>query len=168
MKYRASCCRNMPNNLREKCFINYRKFERSLKITKLVGVSCYHTYRFCARIEKISSKLERQIPKTQTFPCVLSHWSHVEMSQLARNLLNFVTQPLHAITWHLDKFHDFRTSFRFYIIYKYFSRWYGNKMLKISCEFLDTASIYTKYNEYHFLNEKISLLHAPVVQIRSM
>ena len=36
--------------------------------------------------------------------------------QLARNLLNFLSQPPHMISWHLDKFHDFRTSFAFYRI----------------------------------------------------
>jgi hypothetical protein len=30
------------------------------------------------------------------------------------------------------------------------SSWYDNKMLKNLCEFLDTASIYTKYHEYQF------------------
>jgi hypothetical protein len=29
--------------------------------------------------------------------------------------------PVHAITWHPDKFYDFRTSFGVYRIYKYFS-----------------------------------------------
>ena len=37
-------------------------------------------------------------------------------SQLARNLLNFLPQPPHAITRRLDKFRDFWTSFAFYII----------------------------------------------------
>ena len=41
-------------------------------------------------------------------------------------------------------------------------------MLDISCEFLDTASTYTKYREYHFLNHQIPLFHAPAVQIWSM
>jgi len=41
-------------------------------------------------------------------------------------------------------------------------------MLDISCEFLDTASTYTKYHEYHFLNHQIPLFHAPAVQIWSM
>ena len=41
-------------------------------------------------------------------------------SQLARKLLNFLPQPLHAMTRHLDKFRDFRTSFAFYIIKKHF------------------------------------------------
>ena len=36
--------------------------------------------------------------------------------QLARNLLKFLSQPPHMISWHLDKFHDFRTSFAFYRI----------------------------------------------------
>ena len=36
--------------------------------------------------------------------------------QLARNLLNFLSQPPHMISWHLDKFHNFRTSFAFYRI----------------------------------------------------
>ena len=40
-------------------------------------------------------------------------------SQLARKLLNFLPQPLHAMIRHLDKFHDFRTSFAFYIIKKH-------------------------------------------------
>jgi hypothetical protein len=37
-------------------------------------------------------------------------------SQLARNLLNCCTQPLHVITWLHDKFRGFRTSFGFYVI----------------------------------------------------
>ena len=41
-------------------------------------------------------------------------------SQLARKHLNFLPQPLHAMTRHLDKFCDFRTSFAFYIIKKHF------------------------------------------------
>jgi hypothetical protein len=41
-------------------------------------------------------------------------------SQRARNLLNFLPQPLHAMTRHLDKFHDFWTPFAFYIIKKHF------------------------------------------------
>ena len=45
---------------------------------------------------------------------------------------------------------------------------YVNKMLDISCEFLDTASTYTKYHEYHFLNHQIPLFHAPAVEIWSM
>jgi hypothetical protein len=32
----------------------------------------------------------------------------------------FLPQPLHAMTRHLDKFHDFRTPFAFYIIKKHF------------------------------------------------
>ena len=42
-------------------------------------------------------------------------------SQLTRSLLNFLPQPTHAITWHLAKFRDFRTSYGFYIILKHFS-----------------------------------------------
>ena len=41
-------------------------------------------------------------------------------SQLAQKLLNFLSQPLHAMTRHLDKFRDFWTSFAFYIIKKHF------------------------------------------------
>jgi hypothetical protein len=41
-------------------------------------------------------------------------------------------------------------------------------MLDISCEFLDKASIYTKFHEYHFLNHQIVLFNAPAVQIWSM
>ena len=44
----------------------------------------------------------------------LSFW--YPTSQLARNLLNFLPQPPHAITRRLDKFRDFWTSFAFYII----------------------------------------------------
>ena len=29
------------------------------------------------------------------------------MLQLSRNLVNFLSQPPHMISWHLDKFHDF-------------------------------------------------------------
>ena len=36
--------------------------------------------------------------------------------QLMRHLLNFLPQPPHMISWHLIKFHDFRTSFAFYRI----------------------------------------------------
>jgi hypothetical protein len=36
--------------------------------------------------------------------------------QLARNLLDFLSQSPHMISWHLDKFHDFRTLFVFYRI----------------------------------------------------
>ena len=36
--------------------------------------------------------------------------------QLAWNLRNFLSQSPHMISWHLDKFHDFRTSFAFYRI----------------------------------------------------
>ena len=36
--------------------------------------------------------------------------------QLQQNLLKFLSQPPHMISWHLDKFHDFQTSFAFYRI----------------------------------------------------
>ena len=36
--------------------------------------------------------------------------------QLTRNLLKFLSQPAHMISWHLDKFYDFWTSFAFYRI----------------------------------------------------
>ena len=36
--------------------------------------------------------------------------------QLARNILNFLSQPPHMISWHLDKFQDFWSSFAFYRI----------------------------------------------------
>ena len=42
------------------------------------------------------------------------------MSQLTRKPIIFLPQPLRAMTRHLDKFHDFRTSFAFYIIKKHF------------------------------------------------
>jgi hypothetical protein len=114
-------------------FLNYRKSERSSNITKLVGTSCYHMYRLCARIEKISSKLGRRMPITQTSLCVITLCYHIDhmwrclgfkhlASQLTRNLLSCCTQPLHVITWLQDKFHNFRTSFGFYIIYKYLFR----------------------------------------------
>jgi hypothetical protein len=59
--------------------------------------------------------------KTQTSPHVttcyhmwrcLGFWHPT--SQLARNLLNFLLQPPHAMTRRLDKFHDFWTSFGFF------------------------------------------------------
>jgi hypothetical protein len=62
-----------------KLFLNYIKSGRSPKITKLVGASCYHMYSMCARIEKISRKFGRRVPKTHTSLGVLSYWSHVEM-----------------------------------------------------------------------------------------
>ena len=34
------------------------------------------------------------------------------------NLLKILSQPLHVILWHHDKFHDFRPLFAFYIIWK--------------------------------------------------
>jgi hypothetical protein len=63
-----------------KVFLYYKKSGRSRKITKLVGELCYHMYRLCARLGKISSKLRRLMPTTHTSPGVLSHGSHVEMS----------------------------------------------------------------------------------------
>jgi hypothetical protein len=63
-----------------KVFLNYRKSVRSPKITKLIGVSCYHMYRLCATIEKISSKLRHLMPKTQTSPHVIIVTTHLEMS----------------------------------------------------------------------------------------
>jgi hypothetical protein len=78
-------------------------------------------------------------------------------SQLAQNLLTSCTQPLHVITrWsrQVSCFSDFvrifcnlefRTTFPVSC-----SSCHDNKMLDISCELLDTASIYTKYHEYHF------------------
>jgi hypothetical protein len=41
-------------------------------------------------------------------------------------------------------------------------------MVDISREFVDKASIYTKYYEYHFLNRQIIWFDVPVVQIRSV
>ena len=35
--------------------------------------------------------------------------------KLTRNILNFLSQPPHMISWHLDKFQDFLSSFAFYI-----------------------------------------------------
>jgi hypothetical protein len=63
-----------------KVVLNYRKSGRTPKITKLDGASCYHMYRLCARIENISRKLGRRVPKTHTFSGVLSYWSYMEMS----------------------------------------------------------------------------------------
>ena len=69
-------------------------------------------------------------------------------SQLARNLLNFLPQPPHAITRRLDKFRDFRTSFAFYIIKNTFlTSWWScfvKQKFEISRMSLHTASKYTK------------------------
>ena len=77
-------------------------------------------------------------------------------SQLARKLLNFLPQPLHAMTRHLDKFRDFRTSFAFCIIKNTFlTSWWScfvKPMFEISRMSLHTASKYTQKHEYHFLN----------------
>ena len=62
-------------------------------------------------------------------PTHLHMWSHVEMSGFqafdvatrSKPSQFFTTQPTHAITWHLAKFRDFRTSYGFYIILKHFS-----------------------------------------------
>jgi len=35
-----------------------------------------------------------------------------------RNFVKFLPQPLHIISWHHDKFHDFLTMFAFYKIQK--------------------------------------------------
>jgi hypothetical protein len=39
-------------------------------------------------------------------------------SQLSQNILKFLSQPLHMISRHVDKFHDFLTLFVFYTIFK--------------------------------------------------
>ena len=66
--------------------------------------------------------------KSQTSPHVIifDHmWTCVGfrhlVSQLARNLINFLPQPSHAITRRVAKFRDFLTSFGIYIIKKHFS-----------------------------------------------
>ena len=78
-------------------------------------------------------------------------------SQLARKPLNFLSQPLHVMTRHLDKFRDFRTLFAFYIIKKntFLISWWScfvKLMFKISRMSLHTASKYTQKHEYHFFN----------------
>ena len=77
-------------------------------------------------------------------------------SQLAWKLLNFLPQPLHAMTRHLYKFRDFWTSFSFYIIKNTcLTSWWScfvKQMFEISRMSLHTASKYTKKHEYHFLN----------------
>ena len=88
------CFTKHDHQLVKQVFFNYIKCKRSPKITKLVEVSCDHIWRCLG-------------------------FRH-RTSQLARKLLNFLPQPLHAMTRHLNKFHDFRTSFAFYIIKKLF------------------------------------------------
>ena len=68
--------------------------------------------------------------------------------KLARNLLNFLSQPPHMISWHLVKFQDFSV----FICFLYNLKttrpqvWscFMNKMFEIGGLFLDTASHYTK------------------------
>ena len=48
-----------------------------------IDVSCYHMWRPWSKIEKVSSKLRRRLPKTQTSPHVITRHidkTHVEMS----------------------------------------------------------------------------------------
>jgi hypothetical protein len=75
------------------------------------------------KIEKVLSKLQRQMPKTLTSPLAITcdhMWRCLSFrylrSQLARNFLNFLPRPPHATTRHINKFRDFQTSFGFYII----------------------------------------------------
>jgi hypothetical protein len=161
-------------------FLNYRKSERSSKITKLVGELCYHMYGLCARIEKISSKLRRLMPKTQTSPGVLSYWSHVEMyrfeaqdiatcsksSQLLHTTSTCDSTTARQVSWFSDFVRIFCNLETLFPISC--SACHDNKMLDISCELLDTASIYTKYYESHFLNRQIIWFHVCVVQIWSV
>ena len=69
-----------------------------------------------------------RISKTQTSPHVITFdnmWRCLgfrhPVSQLARNLMNFLPQPPHAITRHVAKFRDFWTLFGIYIIINHFS-----------------------------------------------
>jgi hypothetical protein len=49
--------------------------------------------------------------------CICVGFKH-RTSQLARNVLNFLSHPPHVVSRHLDKFHDLWTSFAFYRILK--------------------------------------------------
>ena len=75
-------------------------------------------------IHKLASNFTHLLRVTWRPTCrksVLKLYKIHTKSQLARNLLNFLPQPTHAIIWHLAKFRDFRTSYGFYIILKHFS-----------------------------------------------
>ena len=64
---------------------------------------------FCLN-QEMKSGLPAPAPSERRVSC------SCEVGSLARNLYNFLPRPPHVITRRLDKFHDFRTSFAFYII----------------------------------------------------
>jgi hypothetical protein len=106
----------------------YKSQTKSENHETCLGVMLWHVEVVCKNwldFEQVGT-LDASNPDISTHDQVWYHvWKCLGLrhptSQLARNLLNCCIQPLHATTWPLDKFHDFRTSFGFYIIYKHFS-----------------------------------------------
>jgi hypothetical protein len=63
-------------------------------------------------------KPKRSTLKLYDFMCSSLRFLHIMSQHLSPNILNFLSQPLHMISWHVDKFYDFLTLFVFYTIFK--------------------------------------------------
>ena len=124
IKFRASSSRNRTSHLPEKCFkIIWSPYEvqKSRNLLRCHVISCVG-YGKKLRMFRASCDVRCIKPRHRNLWRCLG-FTH-RTSQLARNILNFLPQPTHAITWHLDKFRDFRTSYGLYIILKhFFGKW---------------------------------------------
>ena len=69
----------------------------------------------CKRIPKIAKLVEMSWYRMRMWGCTGLWTSYV---QRARNFFKFLPQHTHTISWHLDKFCDFRNSFAFFRIKK--------------------------------------------------
>ena len=111
-----------------------------------------------------------KILKFRTWKKIVCHYSlpsvlyHVEMSWFVSIVRNNVHQTFSKFYHILHiRYHDISTSFMIFGLRLHFIEFKNNssasswscfvkKMFKISGLFLDTASHYTQYHEYHFFN----------------
>jgi hypothetical protein len=56
--------------------------------------------------------------KLYDFMCRPRRFLHIVTHNFLETFSIFLSHPLHMISWHVDKFHDFLTSFVFYTIFK--------------------------------------------------
>jgi hypothetical protein len=80
----------------------------------------------------------------------------------------FLSQLLHIISWHLDKFHHFLSLFAFYTFVNWTaSSWscFLNMMFEINGLFLNKTATYAQQHEYYFCIHCFSLFEWLAVQI---
>jgi hypothetical protein len=63
-------------------------------------------------------KPKRSTLKLYDFMCSSLRFVHIMSHNFLEHILIFLSQPLHMISWHVDKFHNFLTLFVFYTIFK--------------------------------------------------